>query len=502
MAAGAVAEQYGIDMGTLLMLEKNQFPSKENLKALLENPKAAEEWELLSADIYRQIRTLSLTKDVDGDEQVDIEALAEQYRLAQVKAEQLTKLDPTGKLLKTLRNKAGRGAVAFKHWFINLGRGPFDFLQSIYTNQKVTDQVRREFLSDHLLMVFQTALVGARADLNHPNALAADPNGFLMVRPAHWTDVSMNANIHFFFQGARQALMYQRLKAEDETNYTPRENLQYQTEPKAEAFWPGIARFGRNLSPDKSDLGGFLIATWKRQFQTLQASFAFPFFSRVLPPASQPAEQAMFATLISWSIQFYYFFAPNLIVNAVSMVTMNEFEGINQELNAARTLLGQSLREPNPTKAVQLKLDGLGKMFAIYEKHNPKLLNELEAKGDDIEAVLQFSVEKPPAATAPNPWVLDLMPWLAGLANVYLATKLSVTLWDPANLNITSLAEYAATSAFLTAAVYLGLGKKPWDYLNPGPTVEKIRDLFKEKPTSCEQRLVKTESSQELQTTR
>lgn len=124
LAASAVGAKYGIDLGTLLILQGKKDIRIADLEDLIKNPKACQEWEILTDDLYRsEMELFPFSSDErEIEDLIPPEKVAEQFLLIEKMADRIVQLDPKRKLLKKIFSKARTRFWLFKLWLANLGR--------------------------------------------------------------------------------------------------------------------------------------------------------------------------------------------------------------------------------------------------------------------------------------------------------------------------------------------------------------------------------------------
>lgn len=478
LAAIAVAEQYEIDLSTLLTLEGNKNPTIEDLKGLLENPKARGEWEILTVELQRHIMELPYDS-ANGDlKEVSVDLIQQQYQIAREAAEKLSKITDSRKYLKQLRIKAKKWSLARVHDVMNLGRSSYTFLKSVYTNEYVSSQVEREFVSDHLLCVYLIALVGERADLSHPQNLAAAPTpATLWSTPGHLTDMGLNTYSHFFVAGARMSLQYQQVKPQEETAYQPYEDITVHSPDKEQSFWKGLARWlPDTLNPMKADLAQTLWGFTIRQMQTIQAYFIMNISMRMLL-GNQSLHDAVLGSSIFWLASFWYIAWMWMPAAAGNNYHGNFFAQVNSRITAARRHILWASRQTDPEKAKAYLEQGTEEMKALYKELNPKAVDKIDLSGDlatQAQALLELSKTEPPLERRPNSTVVFLPSMLAALVTTYAAVPLIVATYDPALLNLQTLGQWMLITPALMSLVYWGYSGRAWSKYLP-----KLKSLFK-----------------------
>lgn len=476
LAAIAVAEQYDIDLSTLLEME-GKTPTLDDLKGLLENPKARGEWELLTVQLQKHIMELPYDSANGELKQIDTELLKKQYEIARQAAQKLNKMSGAKKYLKQLRLKAKKYGLQKVYNVLNLGREQYSFLKNIYANDFVSSQVEREFVGDHLLCVYLIALVGERADLLHPENLAAANNPWtLWSTRAHLTDMGNNTYAHFFSTGSQTALLYQQVKPQEEMAYQPYEDVTVQSPDKEQGFLKGLARWiPDTLNPFKADLAGQLRFSLTRKLQTIQAFFIMNVGMRMLL-GGQSFHDAFMGSSIFWLAAFWYIGWMWLPSQAGNNYHGKFFAEVNSRITAARRHILWAFRQSDPEKAKEYLEQGANEMKALYDEHKPKALKGADLTGDlesQAKALLELSKVTPPLERKPNSFLTFLPGFIAAFTTTYAAIPLMVATYTPSYLNMHSVAEWLLITPALIHAIDWAYSKKAWSIYLP-----KLKKLF------------------------
>ncbi len=418
VAATLVAEKHKMDPALLMMLGKESADGLEldKISALLDTPEMKAEWQMLSHLLVKEMMGLK-KQSVVVDE--NLKGLIEQYYAA---AEKIAKkIDAMG----SQRRQIERFRMAFSSQMSNklIAAANFavqdhEFLKNVYTNEFVSDQVKKEFSVDHLMVVGIVALYGERADLSHPEHLAADVDGFLWTSKAHWYDIFQNTFVHFFIAGAQMALVFQKVRPQVAANYAPIEDYKFESRPREQGLWSATKDWMAVFNPIKSDLGGIVIKRFAKRFTTMTAGITLMAILRV-GIWDQPVEVA----LMAWSFSFItaqWFFG--WIWDPVQRG--NQMEG--ERLEATQDRLKVARRNINRGDLEE----GRNELTALYRSYNPQVLKLFDLSKMSKNELLFLSVDQPPVFTMANKWLSWITTWTAAVGSTVLAIPLSVILMD------------------------------------------------------------------------
>lgn len=376
LAMNVISQKEGIDPATLITVSAGKI-DPQNLFQILSNKELKRDWYLMSEEIYQTLKTYEIsTPDIEA---VDPKEVAEFTRIAQDAANEIQQYSNTKKVVKELGIQFKRLPVwAFNNApLIAGGSKEFEFLRSIYTSHFVSGQVYKEFVLDHISMAVIYSLIGARADMSHPENLAADSNGFLWTGRGNLYDMFFNTYAHFFVTGARAALVYQTVKAEDAKEYFPIEDYTYRGNEREQPFLSGAFEWVKEiLTTTKSDLGHYFVKSFTKRFATIQSGIVMTsVFQGLLLHRS--LDQAILAFSISFFAgQWFYGWVWDPVQRGNQMEE-ERFESMKEALENARYKISRGLREAN-TKAAQKRIQqGYRELFALYREKNPKALNKL-----------------------------------------------------------------------------------------------------------------------------
>ncbi len=418
VAATLVAEKHRMDPALLMLLGKESAEGLEldKISALLDTPDKKREWQLLSHLLIKEMMALK-KKSVVVDE--NLKGLIEQYYTA---AEKIAKkVDAMG----NQRQQVERFRMAFSSQLSNklIAAANFavqdhEFLKNVYTNEFVSDQVKKEFSVDHLMVVGIIGLYGERADLSHPEHLAADADGFLWTSRAHWYDIFQNTFVHFFIAGAQMALVFQKVKPRVAANYAPIEDYQFESKPRQQGLWSATKDWMAVFNPIKSDLGGIVIKRFAKRFTTMTAGITLMAILRV-GIWDQPVEVALMAWSFSFITAQWFFGWIWDPVQRGNQMEGERLEETQDKLKVARRKINRGDLE-----------DGRNELVALYKNYNPQVLKLFDLSKMSRNELLFISVDQPPIFTVANKWLSWITTWTAAVGSTVLAIPLSVILMD------------------------------------------------------------------------
>ncbi|MFZ4403480.1 MAG: hypothetical protein ACOYOK_05200 [Pseudobdellovibrionaceae bacterium] len=454
IAAIVVAEKNQLDPATVIMLQKSVEQGLDVSKVLLnlEKSEYQEEWKMLADTLIQQLSAMKMGSfPADGN----IADLVQVYK---------DKADTALNKLRTMPDWQKRW-IKFKRSFsakvrnstisaANFGVEDSERLKKIFTNEFVSDQVKKEFVVDHLMVVGIVGLYGDRAKLDAPEHLSADANGLLWTSKAHWFDIFMNTYIHFFVSGSTMALIFQKIKPQVNNNY--KSEIEYRVQPtdRTEPFFKALKNWTVDvMNPLKADLGGILLKRLAKRFTTITAGLTMMMVLRV-GVWDQPIAMATKAFLFNFIAAQWFYAWVWTPVQSGNQLMGDRIEAMRKEFYEATTSLDKNYSE------------GMQKFRNLYQKYNPKSLAEFSGMdGKSKEDIFQFVVKHPPIYTTEKGIISWLSTWTAAVTTTIMAVPLSIILMDEKQLSSPDLfAKWALISAGLYAGSYALLGKKPWQY--------------------------------------
>lgn len=450
VAATLVAEKYKMDPALLLVLGQENSPQPlevNRISQILDTPEKRQEWQMVTHLLIKQMSEIK-KNGIIVDNHTN-ELIKAYYAKAREIAEKLNSSSDLQK--KVVRFRMGFSSFMSNKIkaFSNFGLADHEFLKRVYTNEFVADQVKKEFTIDHLMVVGIVGLYGERADLSHPEHLAADANGFLWTSRAHWYDMFLNTFSHFFLSGASLSLVFQKLRPQVAKNYAPIEDYRFESRERSQGFVSATKDWMQVFNPIKSDLGGIITKRFLKRFTTMTAGITMMLVLRV-GIWNMGIENA----LLAWSFNFIaaqWFFG--WIWDPVQRG--NEMEGerleqMTKKLKEARQKINRGNFE-----------EGRGELQALYEQYNPKVLKLFDLSKMSKAELIVLSIDQPPVFTQANKWLSWVTTWTAAVGSTVMAIPLSVILMDPALLHAPatwykwipiSIAAYAA--AYFLQAKY------------------------------------------------
>lgn len=363
LATAVAAEKYQIDPATLMMMAEEKEISLASLESVFNSPDKKQKWKLLADEINKilaDMGTNSIVSDLTEAEMQDL------YSKVSVVANKIMQLGKVQSKLRALNYEFKTRGKKALNALLMIGKSDFKFLKSIFTNEFVSKQVQQEFTIDHAMVVGIVAFYGDRANLAHPDQLAADPNGFLWTSRAHWYDVFLNTFAHFFISGASMALVFQKPKVKLSENYRPKENFVYAVADREQGFMSATYHWIKDVSnPIKADIGGVMIKRFFKRFTTFTAGLTMSVGLRTVLYSSQLGLAKAF--LLAKSAWLFAFFAAQWfygwIWDPVQRGNQLESERFAENM--------EKLKEAQFKLSRGNKTEGLSEMMALYIKENP-----------------------------------------------------------------------------------------------------------------------------------
>lgn len=395
LATMAVAEKSGIDPASLLQVSENKA-TPEQIKEIFSNPEKQRKAELINQAVLDQLKESKSLAELSDIKQLSPEKIAEYYLAAKEAAEKINAQSAIAQKAKLRWKKIKAAPVnALNFLFLENGKADAKFLRSIITNNFVSNQVKQEFRNDHLMVVLLTAFVGDRADLSNPKSLTADRNGFLFTSHEHNYDMAINTFAHFFVSGASLALVFQKLRALQETNYLPKEDFEFMSRQREEGFLRGLKswftvdyanREDKPKNPLKrgvhfmyhvgteADFGGIMVKRVSKRLSTIQAGVTMAVVLRTMVGG-----QDLGTAMSAWALMFiagHWFYGwvwdP---VQRGNQMTEERIEKLDRELKEHRFELSRALKESDWERADR----AYQKIVRLYEKFNAKDVGRLKA---------------------------------------------------------------------------------------------------------------------------
>lgn len=452
IATTLLAEKYQADPSTVMQLIEGQFKPQEALK-FLDTEEKKKEWVLLTDLIIRDMKNLK-NSSIDINE--ELRANIDKYYKSG--KEVLEKLDQSSELkrrLLTFRRTFSKTASQTLVAFMNFAKADHEFLKKVYTNEFVSDQVKKEFTIDHMMVVAVIGLYGERADLSHPEHLAADAKGFLWTSRAHWYDMFTNTFSHFFVAGAQTALVFQKAKAQQANNYDPKADAIYHSKDRTQGFVAATFDWTKEVifMPWKADLGGIMTKRFFKRFTTITAGLTLMAILRV-GIWDQPVDIAIRAWVFNFFAAQWFFGWVWDPVQRGNQMEGERIEEMNEKLKIAR----RELFKGDENKGREI-------IKALYAQNNSRVLKLYDLDNMDKSALVEMTVLNPPVYTKANALLSWVTTWGAAIGSTVLAIPLSVILMDEKLISDPRIFYgWIGASMALYAGSYALLGKKPWEF--------------------------------------
>lgn len=495
LATVVVSHESGIDMATLLTLSHSG--RLDSIQSLLSDKKQRRIWELTAEGVYQQLMMIDHSTIRSQIENMDSRELAKYIQLANETAQSLKQQSDSEQWLRLLANKFQKGARRLARGVFTFGRSEAEFLNTLFANAFITRQVKKEFRQDHFLSVVIMGLFGDRADLSHPENLAADSKGLLWTSGPHMTDVAYNAWVHFFVSGAKMALVYQSKPPVVESKYEPAEYKDLESAPRVRSFFSTLWNWARVSNQTKADLGGLMWKAMQKRTTTLQASLIMNLVARLIFSES---------TLVDAVIaNFYFYLAAHWYLGWVwdpvqrgIFIQEEQLEEHRERFNDAKYKLSTALRELHSANySHQLLNNGWHEIQTLYEGYNSKAWIEftskhskvsdnfktlsLETKKELAIELMAYSKANPPIYTSVNGTATESLILGVAALSTYMGIPIFVNSFDSNYLTLNTLVEWTGISLGLYGMAYLALGAKPWVFYSK--QVERIsRNLSTKAP--------------------
>lgn len=305
LATVVAAEKHQIDPATLMLLAEEKEISIESIESIFKSEEKKAKWKLLANEINITLSEMNSGQNLNELTSENMQAL---YSKISFISDKIMKMGPVRQKINTLNMQFKSMSKKFVKSALMIGKNDFKFLKSVYTSEFVSKQVQQEFTVDHAMVVGIIAFYGDRANLNNPEQLAADPNGFLWTSKAHWYDVFLNTFAHFFMSGSSMALVFQKPKAQYAENYRPKEHYVYSVADREQGLASATYRWIKDVAnPLKADLGGVMMKRFFKRFTTFTAGLTMSVGLRTILYSSQLGVTKAF--LLAKSAWLFNFFA-------------------------------------------------------------------------------------------------------------------------------------------------------------------------------------------------
>lgn len=494
LAAVAVAEEYKIDLSTLLMMSENQSPTYNDLKALLEDPKKSQEFLLTTEAIHREL--LRLPSEVRKDLAHKMPAeIKKQYDFDVKIAKKIVSLDPTRKFLKQLRIRSSRFTIETFQGLLNLGRQSYDVLNTKTASRYASFNTAEGYIADTNMSILFPAFFGARADLSRPADLAASSNFWTgYISNPHLSDQGMNTIIHLIIAASNSAILFEKNSLGVlEEQYKPMEDIAVESKDTHDGYLKSLWDWIKvSVNPLRGDIGGYALRKQMNSISILQGNFLFSMTTRLVLGA-QNLHDAFFGFWLFWLAGNITFGWPWMPVQAGYKAYAEEFNVRNGQLTEARRNLLYSKRDVSPQEAAKLVEEGMQELRDLYQQHKPELLGELDSliKTRDIDALVKMTLEKPPFNKAPSPKLMTSLMYVVGIITTALAIELMTQTYNPAYLNMATIGSWVGYSFLFTGGLWLTMSRASWQRFD---IANRIKRIFG-KGDKCETALTDSKSN-------
>lgn len=387
IASFVVGSETNIDPATLMMALTN----KEYAENFADTEKF-ELWTLTAHEIFRQISKIKNIHEQDLLKMVDLDFLSTYYEKSKVIAQKLQ----TSAFAKKLALFRYEFHQIFWKYFKDSARftmGDIDTLRRNAASLFVSDQNRKELVTQWINKVVVGGLLGPRANLNDPQHLAANPKGSiwnLYTTQGHITDLCMAIYGSFLVSGARLTLrLDQETKDSREQSYSAVENYSLASKANAESSGRGIwgnmreegfissaLNWTRDMAqPWKSTMGDVFLRDWSQRIKIVQ--FSLVTFMAVRWGLMT---YGFVDALLAWSMFFlsgWYYNFGLLMVNRGSQMENNRFRDVNQRMNDARQLIKLGLSNVDPENSQTQMKTGYRDLMNMYFEGNLGVLSRL-----------------------------------------------------------------------------------------------------------------------------
>ncbi len=211
LALLVVSEKTNVDPATILAVLSGDI-APEDVESILKDSKKQQEWDLVTEALSHSLEHLTSEEAQALLEKADPNVLAETYEEAQRVAAEVRSRGHVTQALMQLKKRFFDISKRALSRLANFGVEDYELLSRGYAAPAIANQVKMEFVSDHIVVVGYPSFWGPRADLSDPKNLAADSNGGsvwnLWTNPGHLYDLVMNTYAHFFASGSRQMAVY------------------------------------------------------------------------------------------------------------------------------------------------------------------------------------------------------------------------------------------------------------------------------------------------------
>lgn len=499
LGAVGVAARRNIDLSTLLLMERGGTPSLQALEALYKDENARRDWELATADIYRELKGLANRLGHGELQKLSYDEIETQYRLAETTALKIEQLSGARKHLKYLRNKASRAFVDSTVKFLNWGVEQRKIWSKATPSPLICGQSERQMAPDWLMCNYLPAFwpgEESRTNLTKPENLTFT-DSFPYVGAGHWADMGQTSIVYFIIDSSRQVLLWQTKRAKDD-EVKPLEYVIHDVDLTRESFLKSLRGWlVTSAIPTRSDVGGYMVARQLNEIGIFVGYMIWTILMR-LTLGEQSFHDAAFAFAFFWIAGYVQFAWPWAFIGQGLKALMEFFSGRNERLQSAITSIIWGVNEAQPERRQALLDEGVTKLRGLYSKYRPELLGQLDSylASQEYRQLVEKVKQQPPFAKEPSLGLTESLPWAGAVITTILAIPLLVGTYAASKLNLFTIAEWAAITTSFFTIVHYTFSKEAWlkyDYLGKMETVldkvaadkifgngyfDKVRELF------------------------
>jgi len=358
--------------------------SADEIGKYLDSPEFRAKWEQVAIELERELVRAkdpavekSLMKDI---EKLSPEELGRLYSLAKQTQAKIQSRLVLQKKVATLRAHWKRISISSLQGIANFGLAENRFLKKVEPSDFVVNQFWKQFLVDYSLAVAQMGLVGARANLADPQALAANEHGVLWTNPGHFSDMFGQVRVYGISVPSSMALVYQRAAEITDDSYRPPEDTALEGITKKENFFKGLVSWAKgagNLT--QADYGAIWVKRLVRSLKTIQAGYLMMMIERMLIGGQNFGVASLaFVYMTVWSTwQFGWMWEPITRGNQMYQEHLNQSAN---ELAEIKSALGTAIRLDDPVAMPSQ----IAKLQDLYEKSSIDLPTKLQASIDEM----------------------------------------------------------------------------------------------------------------------
>lgn len=376
IATLVVGEDENIDPASIMMLLQGDVDLTK-LDSIFSNPSLNRVHKLTQEKMATYLAAID-NGFFDGDITSDSTKLNEYITLAKYFAGQIKSKPKALQIVQAGWLKTRGYLKGARNFVLNLGYADSLFLRKIVTNKFVSEQTKRAFIPDHIMVAVIYALYGDRANLNKPKDLAADPNGALWTSSPHWSDVGSNTNAHWFSAAARKALIYQQVKPRNSDIYEPFEYALLNSADRIEPFRKSFLNWFRVLDPRQSDIGTTAFRSFKKSMTTLQAAWITNMVFRMGLGHQSMSDATAGFLLMTFASQWTYGFPWDYIERG-NFIEEERIEGMKMKFRQAMATISESAHEADPATAAAKARHGYNAIMELFKQYNPDAISKVHS---------------------------------------------------------------------------------------------------------------------------